>query len=69
VRVARFGTTSVTYEFEAYRVEDDVLMVTAKQTLVLVDLDERRARPIPDVFKETIRRFEGGDVEIAVPAS
>jgi acyl-CoA thioesterase FadM len=39
--------------------------VTAKQTLVLVDLDERRARPISDEFKQRIRRFEGDDLELA----
>ena len=42
VRLARIGRTSATYEFAAYRAEDDVLMVTATQTLVLVDLDERQ---------------------------
>ena len=46
-RVARIGRTSLTYEFAAYREPDDVLMVTAKQTLVLVDLAERRAHEIP----------------------
>ena len=34
----------MTYEFAAYRAEDDVLMATATQTLVLIDLDERRPR-------------------------
>ena len=67
VRAARIGTTSATYEFEAHRVEDDALMVTATQTLVLVDLDERRAQPIPDTFKSVICRFEGDDVELAAP--
>jgi acyl-CoA thioester hydrolase len=67
VRTARIGTTSATYEFEAHRVEDDALMVTATQTLVLVDLDERRAQPIPDTFKSVICRFEGDDVELAAP--
>jgi acyl-CoA thioester hydrolase len=62
IRVSRIGRTSVTYECAAYRVEDDVLMVTAQQTLVLVDLDERRACPIPDAFRETIRAFEGSDL-------
>jgi len=33
--------------------------VTATQTLVLVDLDERKAVPIPDSYKERIRAFEG----------
>jgi acyl-CoA thioester hydrolase len=67
VRVARIGRTSTTYEFAAYRVEDDLLMVTAKQTLVLVDLDERQAAPIPDDYKAPIERFEGRDCEIVPP--
>ena len=68
VRLSRIGTTSATYEFAAYRVEDDLLMVTARQTLVLVDLEERRARPISSMFKEVIQSFEGDDLELAVPA-
>jgi acyl-CoA thioester hydrolase len=63
VRLARVGTTSATYECAAYRVEDDVLMVTAKQTLVLVDLDERRAQPIPEHFTRTVAAFEGDDLD------
>ena len=53
----------MTYECAAYRVEDDALMVTATQTLVLVDLDERRAHPIPDWYCEQIAEFEGEDLE------
>jgi acyl-CoA thioester hydrolase len=63
IRVARIGTTSVTYECAAYRVDDDVLMVTATQTLVLVDLDERKACPVPEWFKDRIRGFEGDDLD------
>jgi len=63
VRLARVGRTSATFEFAAYRAEDDVLMATATQTLVLVDLDERKACPIPDTFVEPVRAFEGGDLE------
>jgi acyl-CoA thioester hydrolase len=63
VRVARIGRTSMTFEFAAYRVEDDVLMVTATQTLVLVDLDERRAAPVAESYRESIAAFEGGDAE------
>jgi acyl-CoA thioester hydrolase len=65
VRLARIGRTSATYECAAYRVDDELLMVTAKQTLVLVDLDERRARPIPQELKDAIRAFEGDDLELA----
>jgi acyl-CoA thioester hydrolase len=63
VRLARIGRTSATYEFAAYRAEDDVLMVTAAQTLVLIDLKEREACPIPERFVETVRAFEGEDLE------
>ena len=63
IRVSRIGRTSVTYEFAAYRADDDVLMVKAKQTLVLVDLAERKACPIPDWYRERIAAFEGDDLE------
>ena len=65
VRLARIGRTSATYEFAAYRADDDVLMVTATQTLVLVDLDERKACPIPEAFVEAVRTFEAGALEAA----
>ena len=63
VRLAKIGRTSATYEFAAYRAEDDVLMVTATQTLVLIDLDERKACAIPESFVEAVRAFEGDDLE------
>jgi acyl-CoA thioester hydrolase len=63
IRVSRIGRTSVTYECAAYRADDDVLMVTAMQTLVLVDLEERRARRIPEAYRERIAAFEGEDLE------
>jgi acyl-CoA thioester hydrolase len=66
VRPARLGRTSVTFENAAYRVEDDVLMVTAQQTLVLVDLEQRKACPIPETYVGRLREFEGADLEVAV---
>ena len=61
VRISRIGTSSVTYEFAAY-LEGDRLAVTATQTLVLVDLSERKPCPIPDGWREKIREFEGDDL-------
>jgi acyl-CoA thioester hydrolase len=58
VRVERIGTTSVTYDHAAYRVDDDALMATAKQTLVLIDLGDRRPVPIPDSFRDQVAAFE-----------
>jgi acyl-CoA thioester hydrolase len=63
VRTARIGRTSTTYECAAYRVDDDELMVTARQTLVLVDVEERRAREIPHEYRELIRSLEGDGLE------
>ncbi len=63
IRLKRIGRTSAIYECAAYRVSDDVLMVTAEQALVLVDLERRRASPIPDWYREAIRAFEGEEIE------
>jgi acyl-CoA thioester hydrolase len=64
IRVSRIGRTSATYECAAYRVDDDVLMVTAEQTLVMVDLEERKACPVPEWIRERIRDFEGADASV-----
>ena len=67
VRVERIGTTSITYDHAAYRIDeegngDDVLMATAKQTLVLLDLAGRRPVTVPDAFREQIAEFQRGPV-------
>ena len=63
VRTKRIGRTSVTFECAAYRMEDDELMVTATQALVLVDLELRRSALIPDEYRTLIGSFEGSDLE------
>jgi acyl-CoA thioester hydrolase len=67
VRVKRIGVTSLTYELCAVRVEDDVLMCTSDQTMVLVAVPERRPTPISAEYRRTVAAFEGSDVEQAVP--
>jgi acyl-CoA thioester hydrolase len=62
VRIARIGSSSVTYEFAAY-LPVDLLAVTASQTAVLVDLAEHKPCPVPDWWREKIRAFEGDDLE------
>jgi acyl-CoA thioester hydrolase len=66
VRTKKIGRTSMTTEYAAYRVEDDLLMCTADQTMVLVELAERCATPIPGSYKEVVAGFEGADLELAV---
>jgi acyl-CoA thioester hydrolase len=63
VRISRIGRTSVTYECAAFRLPDDALMVTAQQTLVLIDVEGRRPTPVPDEFRAAIRAFEGTDLD------
>jgi acyl-CoA thioester hydrolase len=61
VRVERIGTTSVTYDHAAYRLtegEPDVLMATAKQTIVLIEMAKRRPVPVPDSFRDRVSEFE-----------
>ena len=63
VRVSRIGRTSITFAFGAYKIPDDTLMVTAHQTLVYVDLQEREAREVPRGYRDAVTAFEGDDVE------
>jgi acyl-CoA thioester hydrolase len=62
IRVERIGTTSVTYDLAAYGLtdgQDDVLLATAKQTIVAIDRASRRALPVPDVYRKPVTEFEG----------
>jgi acyl-CoA thioester hydrolase len=62
VRVERIGTTSITYDHAAYRVEDDTLMASAKATLVCIALDERKALPVPQPLREQIDSFQREEI-------
>jgi acyl-CoA thioester hydrolase len=62
-RVSRIGRSSITFEFAAYRLPDELLMVTAHQTLVYIDLAERKAAPVPEDYRAAITAFEGADVD------
>ena len=62
-RVSRVGRTSVTFEFSAHKIPGDALMVTAHQTLVYVDPEERKPLPVPEDYRARIIEFEGADVE------
>jgi acyl-CoA thioester hydrolase len=65
VRIARIGTTSVTYEHEAFRLsadeQTDELMCRAEQTLVWIDLAARRPLPVPDSLRTRVLSFESGE--------
>jgi len=51
VKIGRVGRTSITFQFETFKLPEQTLTVTAHQTLVYVDLSGRRAIPVPDDYK------------------
>jgi acyl-CoA thioester hydrolase len=67
VRTKRIGRSSMTNEYAAYSVEGDILTCTAEQTVVLVELAERRPTSVPDGYKQALAAFEDADLELAVP--
>jgi acyl-CoA thioester hydrolase len=67
VRTKRIGVTSITYELCVHRVDDDGLMCTAEQSMVLVAVPERRPTRISEDYRRAVVAFEGTDVELAVP--
>jgi acyl-CoA thioester hydrolase len=67
VRTKRIGRSSMTNEYATYRVDDDVLMCTAEQTMVLVELEARCPTPITEAYKKVIADFESADLELAMP--
>jgi acyl-CoA thioester hydrolase len=62
VRTKRIGRSSITTAYAAHRQEDDELMCAAEQTLVLIEVAERRPSPIPEELRAPIRAFEGVDL-------
>jgi len=58
VRVRRIGTTSLSWEFEAYKVSGGDRLVAANQTLVSVDLGERQPVPVEWRLRDAIAGFE-----------
>jgi acyl-CoA thioester hydrolase len=58
VRVRRIGTSSIMWEFEAHQVATGDRLVTAHQTLVSVDLAQRRPVPVEWRVRDAVAGFE-----------
>ena len=61
VRIGRIGRSSVNYLYAVHHVDEDsgdTLMVTASQTLVLIDQATRQPLPVPGRFRERVSAFE-----------
>ena len=58
VRVDRLGRTSVTWEYAAVRERDGVLLCTAEQTLVQIDVATRTPAPLGDDLRARLEAAE-----------
>ena len=58
VRVSRLGRTSVTWEYAAVRERDGVLLCTAEQTLVQIDVATRTPAPLGDDLRARLESAE-----------
>ena len=58
VRVSRLGRTSVTWEYAAVRERDGVLLCTAEQTLVQIDVATRTPAPLDDDLRARLTAAE-----------
>jgi len=63
IRTRRIGRSSVVQDLRAYRVEDDLLMCTAEQTVVLIDVATRQPLAVPEDFRRAIAAFEGPELD------
>jgi len=62
-RVSRIGRTSIEFEYAVTHGggHEEKVLATATQTMVNVDLDERKSVPIDDRVRELITTFEGAE--------
>ncbi len=58
VRVRRMGRTSVSWAFAAHNLATDQLLVTAEQTMVQIDLADRRPQPIGERYRALVADLE-----------
>jgi acyl-CoA thioester hydrolase len=58
VRVSRLGRTSVTWQYAAVRERDGVLLCTAEQTLVQIDVATRTPAPLEDDLRARLEAAE-----------
>lgn len=56
VSVARVGTSSVTFEYSVRRASDHTLCARSTQVHVAMNLDTRRAVPVPERYREIFLR-------------
>ena len=62
-RIAKIGTTSLTFEFEIYPQGDDRLIGSAVSLYVCVDPKTLKSTPVPEILQKRIEEFERDNLE------
>lgn len=60
VRCAHLGNTSMVIEIQIEREADATLIAVGQIAYICVDAETFKSKPVPDHFRETILRHEGG---------
>ncbi len=57
-RVGQIGNSSVTFEFAAFKANNDELVATGKIVAVVVDPQTKKPVRVPDAFREAVEKYE-----------
>ena len=58
-RIARVGTTSLTFQFEIYPAGEERIIGSATSLYVCVDPKTLKSTPVPELLRKRISAFEG----------
>ena len=58
-RIARVGTTSLTFQFEIYPAGEERIIGSANSLYVCVDPKTLKSTPVPELLRKRISAFEG----------
>ena len=58
-RIERIGTSSMAFDYATINAESGVLLATARQVMVNVDMEARRPMAVPEHTRAKVSAFEG----------
>ncbi len=58
-RAGHIGSSSITFEFAAFKEQTDELVATGKIVAVCVNPETKKPIRVPEVFREAVARYEG----------
>lgn len=62
-RVARVGTSSVTFELQSWEEGSERVVIDARLVQVIVDHEAMRPKTVPSFFVEAVERLQGAPVD------